>query len=64
MKGSKWLQMITLVGKVFVLLLIAFFGIYNLAIGKYTALENAFEGSSSNPGKNLTVIHEQKDVRD
>ena len=42
--------MITLVGKVFVLLLIAFFGIYNLAIGKYTALENAFEGSSSNPG--------------
>ena len=50
-KGSKWLQMITLVGKVFVLLLIAFFGIYNLAIGKYTALENAFEGSSSNAGK-------------
>ena len=42
--------MITLVGKVFVLLLIAFFGIYNLAIGKYTALENAFEGSSSNAG--------------
>ena len=56
--------MITLVGKVFVLLLIAFFGIYNLAIGKYTALENAFEGSSSNPGKSLTVRQRHKNVWD
>lgn len=49
-KASNYIQIFTMASKFIVLAVIGIAGIYNIAIGQYGSLENAFEGSSTSPG--------------
>ena len=49
-KASNFIQIFTMAAKFIVLALIGIAGIYNIAIGEYGSLTNAFEGSSTSVG--------------
>ena len=49
-KASNFFQIFTMAAKFIVLAIFGLIGIYNICIGQFGSLENAFEGSSSSIG--------------